>query len=122
MSANYLQFLFSLNSNRRSIVHKLRLSIAPTIFKQNAINYCLGTDHSLIPSFVGAVYHPGSKKFSKFAPILFPGGVYDIKHLFKCQHLALVSASCHLLADEITETLSDASGHPVWCFVFKIKR
>lgn len=85
------QFTTKLNDNRRQIVLRLRTTSAPTIFEVNKANYEPNTDRSKIPEFVKAVYFdPESKKFSKYAPILFPGGQLDMKKLFKCKHLALV--------------------------------
>ncbi len=95
----YIQFVKALNANRRQIVHKLRhRDIAAMIFKQTMGLYKLGPYQRQVEvacRIRSALYsNPGNEnreKFSKFAPILFPGGlVEDMDKLFRCKHLALV--------------------------------
>lgn len=93
----YIQFIKSLNANRRQIVYNLRnRNIAAIVFKQSLQLYKLGAvaDRSKLPDeFRKALFaHPDrNPKFSKYAPILFPNGlVEDKKKLFRCKHLALV--------------------------------
>lgn len=70
---------------------RLRNTSAPTIFEVSKANYEPNTDRSKIPEFIKAIYFDSeTKKFSKYAPILFPGGKFDMEKLFKCKHLALV--------------------------------
>lgn len=101
-STSLQQFITKLNDNQHQIVLRLRNTSAPTIFHVNKANYEPNTDRSQIPAFVEAVYpYPESKKFSKYAPILFPGGkCEDMSKLFRCQHLALVRALQYVLRYE----------------------
>lgn len=93
----HVQFIKSLNANRRQIVYNLRnRNIAAMIFKQPLQLYKIGAvkDRSKLPDqFRKALYSDPARnsKFSKYAPILFPGGlVEDKEKLFWCKHLALV--------------------------------
>lgn len=87
-----------LSDNRRQIVLRLRGTSAPTIFQANRVNYDPNTDRSKIPEFVKAVYSdPKTKKFSKYAPILFPGGEFNMEKLFRCKHLALVRSLSNMI-------------------------
>jgi len=61
------------------------------IFEKNPLHYKAKFDRSHLADFVAEIIFPG-EKFSKFAPILFPDRIKDMRVFLKCRHLALVSS------------------------------
>lgn len=109
------QFLEKLNDQRRGVIHQLRAETAPKIFGRNPLYYERQFDRSELPEFVAEICFPGGK-FSKFAPILFPDRVRDMRVFLKCRHLALVSDSIVFLDISMVSTnnSTDATNNFEW--------
>lgn len=85
------RFQSALNSNRRTIIYQLRTPTAGQIFKQNQAHYLARSDRSTV--FRAMIIEPGMQKFSKFAPILFPGTRRTTKKILRNPGLPLMLRS-----------------------------
>lgn len=86
-----------LNQMRRAIIHQLKqetgAKIFPTLAKYADISMKERITHQ---AFKSALLFPGDDKVTKIAPILFEDGKRNMNKMFRCKHLALVSAEMNL--------------------------
>ncbi|KAF8155076.1 hypothetical protein BJ912DRAFT_464958 [Pholiota molesta] len=101
-------FLEKFHSNRRIIIHKLRNDIAPVVFKRSKEDFQPKAKRASIEEFVKAVYcsdNSGKKRFSKFAPILYPDRDITQKNaLFRSEELALMLRGILFGASSVLDT------------------
>jgi hypothetical protein len=89
---------------RRSIIHTLKqetgAKIFPNLAKYQDISMKERRTHL---AFRSALLFPGDDKVKKVAPILFEDGKKNMKKMFKCKHLALVSVAM-MTCSKLTDT------------------
>lgn len=84
---------------RRSIIHQLQTETAGQIFRHSQYWYAVEFNRADIPEFIRKLYYENDKKFSKFAPILFPNSgqgksTRDYTKFLQCETLTLVRTQC----------------------------
>jgi len=74
------------------MIHQLRSKTAPEIFSHPSMYYHVDYKRETVESFQAKLKFPGDTKYSKFAPILFPGGIRTMKKIFWRVELTKVAA------------------------------
>jgi hypothetical protein len=77
------------------MVHQLRSKTASEIFSNPSRYYAVDFKRESLESFQEKLKFPDDKKYKKFAPILFPEGIRNMKKLFRCVELTKVT-QCNL--------------------------
>lgn len=79
---------------RRVIIHTLKQETGPKIFPDLAKYQDISLkERRTHEAFRSALLFPGDDKVTKIAPILFEDREKNMKKMFKCKHLALVSTA-----------------------------
>jgi hypothetical protein len=73
------------------MVHQLRSKTASEIFSHPSKYYHVDFKREDLESFQAKLKFPDDTRYSKFAPILFPEGIRNMKKLFRCPELPMVS-------------------------------
>jgi hypothetical protein len=73
------------------MIHQLRSKTASEIFSNPSKYYTVDFKRENLESFQAKLKFPSDKKYTKYAPILFPEGIRNMKKLFRCVELTKVT-------------------------------
>jgi hypothetical protein len=92
---------------RRTIIHTLKQETGAKIFPDLAKYHNISMkERNTHQAFKSALLFPGDDKVTKLAPVLFEDGKKDMKKMFRCKHLALVSVNDDLCSGKFKITFS----------------